>query len=105
MTNHAPITELSQFAELTVNWFTNKSQQLDALINFPEHEDIKIQDNIKGEERVLTPVEREAFIDGLKVAATIFNRLPFDCLPVDAEGNPMTQPEPEAAPEPAGEPN
>lgn len=86
-----PIITLEHFAELMSDWFTNKSQQVDALVNFPEHEPIRVQDNVNGIEKVLTGAEREAFIDGLKVAATIFDRLPFETRIVDEEGKPAEQ--------------
>ncbi|HCJ6328421.1 hypothetical protein K5F27_16950 [Acinetobacter baumannii] len=86
-----PITSLPQFAQLVAAWFFTKSQQLDQLIEFPEHEPLKITDNITGEEKVLTGAEREAFFDGLKVAATLFDKLPFEWAPVDAAGNPAEE--------------
>lgn len=86
-----PITSLEQFVHLVASWYEVNHQKIEALANYPEHEDIKVQDNITGEERVLTGKEREAFVDGLKVAATFFGSLPFQAVPVDEQGQPVQE--------------
>lgn len=97
-----PVVSLDQFAQLMGAWFFQKSQQIDQLIEFPEHEGIRVVDNNTGEEHVLTGPERSAFIEGLKVARTIFDVLPFTSVPVDADGQPVLE-DPEAV-APTGEP-
>ncbi|WP_038345672.1 hypothetical protein [Acinetobacter sp. A47] len=83
------ITSLEHFAAITGDWFFTKHQQLEQLINFPEHEQLMVTDNKTGVEQILVGAERAAFMEGLKVAATLFDKLPFDFFPVDAEGNPI----------------
>lgn len=84
-----PITDLNQFAHLMGAWFFNKSQELDHYIDAPEDIPVTVTDNITHEVRVLEGAERTAFIDGLKVARTIFDALPFQTVAIEPE----TQPE------------
>lgn len=84
-----PIIDLNQFAAITADWFFKKSGEIDQLIAFPEHEAIKVQDNVTGAEYELVGKEREAFIQGLKVARTVFDVLPFEVREVDDEGKPV----------------
>lgn len=95
MQNAKPVTDINGLASLVANWFFSKSAQIDHLIEFPEHEPITVMDNISGEERILEGAEREAFIQGLKVARTVFDVLPFNVVAVDENGKPVEQqPEP-----------
>lgn len=93
-----PILDLAQFAELMGAWFFSKSQELDHLIEFPIHEAIRVNDNTTGVEKVLVGAEREAFIDGLKVARTVFDVLPFNFAPIGEDGQPIQGQTNEAVP-------
>jgi hypothetical protein len=74
-----PVQNLGQFAQLLTDWFNDCRAQVDHASLVPE--DVNIRATIDGEERVLTPQERQAFVLGLQMTAAIFEKLPFETVP------------------------
>ena len=79
-----PVNTADDLARLIVDWFTDCHQQLAHAGSVPDNVNIKAF--IHGKERSLTPSERQAFMAGVGVVAAIFEKLPFEFVPVQEEG-------------------
>lgn len=71
-----PVENLQQFAQLMLDWHSDKQKQI-ALASSPP-KDVTIKANINGKERALTDSERQAFLIGVQLAGEIFKTLPFE---------------------------
>ena len=71
------MTNVDAFAEHITKWHAAALLQFDHLINTPEDVGIEVTDHDTGKTRVLTPQERENFIEGVLVAREIVKELPF----------------------------
>lgn len=66
-----------------IEWFYNRHQQLDMLINAPEGIMTDIQDTETGELIPLQGDVRKAYLAGLAQAQEVFNNLPFKVITQD----------------------
>lgn len=72
-----PVTSVEDLVNILVNWHSNVNAQLTHLAESPADVGLEVTDQDSGEVKLLTGVEREAFIQGLLVAKTTFATLPF----------------------------
>ena len=76
-----PITKLSVDAKVLLNmfitWHGNATHQLLMLSEIPDTEDLVITNQDTGQQTVYDPIQRQAFFEGVAVALTIINDVPF----------------------------
>lgn len=77
-----PSQDLSQFIELVMKWHFQKISEIDHISRIPESETLEITDEDSGEVHNLEGKEREAFLQGLLVAKSMFMQLPFQPIEV-----------------------